>query len=136
MNKAKLILIDGSGVDLESAGSIENLSVIFDNMTALGSFWNTLTAENLKTVTLQNGEGLTVGSYKNMVLCTPAFHGLDKNEDGTLIASFGLREKSELELLKEQVAVNTEAISVHEDAIGDMGSVLSAVAEAQEGDTN
>ena len=56
MNKAKLILIDGSGVDLESAGSIENLSVIFDNMTALGSFWNTLTAENLKTVTLQNGD--------------------------------------------------------------------------------
>ena len=40
-----------------------------------------------------------------------------------------------MEILMEKVDAINETLSVHDGAIGDMGAVLSAVAEAQEGGT-
>ena len=70
-----------------------------------------------------------------MVLCSPAFQAVDKTETGKIQATFGIRGKTELELLKEQVAAMSETLSVHDGAIGDMGAVISAVAETTEGGT-
>lgn len=91
--------------------------------------------DNLAEVSIKNTEGAEIGTYKDMALCSPAFRSVDKTEDGRIQAAFEIRQKTELELLKEQIAAMNETLSVHDGAIGDMGAVISAVAEAQEGGT-
>ena len=54
---------------------------------------------------------------------------MDILADGTLSASWGIREKTQMELLSDQVDANTEAIEVHDGAIGDLAEATSALAE-------
>lgn len=132
MEKDKLILKNETTIDLEAGASLENLKAEFDDIAALGIFWDQCTTENLSEVKIQNGVGLTVGTYKNMHLIAPEFI-LEKTEDNKIVATFGIRELKEVELLALQVKANTESIAVHDEAIGDMGAVMSALAD-QEGE--
>ena len=125
MNKDKIVLKNETAVELEAAASLENMKAVFEDMTAV---------ENMSEVRILNGEGLTVGAYKDMCLMSPAFT-LDKTEDGKIMATFGIRELTDIEKLKAQVSANTETLAVHDGAIGDMGAVMSAMAD-QEGVTS
>ena len=131
MEKDKMILKDGTAIELEAAASLGSMQAVFPDMEAVGAFWDKCTDENLSEIKITNGEGLTVGTYHDMRLQAPALI-LEKTVGG-IQATFGLRQMTDYEKLAVQVQANTEAVSVHEDAIGDMGAVLSAVAEAQEG---
>lgn len=111
------------------------MQIVVDNLTELGTLWDKLTPDNLSTVVIKDSDGSVVGNHNNMVLCSPAFQSVDKTEDGKIQATFGIRNKTELERLKEQVAAMSETLSVHDGAIGDMGAVISAVAEGREGVT-
>jgi hypothetical protein len=133
MNRNTIVLKDVTEITVVNDDGIHSMQVIVDNLTELGTVWDKLTPTNLSTVTIKDSEGVVVGNYNNMVLCSPAFQSVDKTEDGKISATFGIREKTEIEMLKEQVASMTETLSVHDGAIGDMGAVISAVAEAQEG---
>ena len=91
MNKDKIVLKNETAVELEAAASLENMKAVFEDMTAVDQFWKRCTDENMSEVRILNGEGLTVGAYKDMCLMSPAFT-LDKTEDGKIMATFGIRE--------------------------------------------
>ena len=55
------------------------MKAVFEDMTAVDQFWKRCTDENMSEVRILNGEGLTVGAYKDMCLMSPAFT-LDKTE--------------------------------------------------------
>lgn len=133
MNKIVIVLKDGSEITSENGSDAYNVQIVVDDLVALGSVWDKLTNENLKEIQIRNVEGGASGNYKNMALCSPVFRAVDRTEDGKIHATFGLRNKTEVELLREQVTVLSETVNVHDGAIGDMGAVISAVAEAQEG---
>ena len=134
MNKDKIVLKNETAVELEAAASLENMKAVFEDMTAVDQFWKRCTDENMSEVRILNGEGLTVGAYKDKCLMSPAFT-LDKTEDGKIMATFGIRELTDIEKLQAQVSANTETLAVHDGAIGDMGAVMSAMAD-QEGVTS
>ena len=133
MNRNILVLKDATEIIIVNDDGIHNIQIIVDNLSELGTLWDKLTPANMSTVAIKDSGGAAVGNYNNMVLCSPAFQSVDKTEDGKISATFGIRGKTELELLKEKVAAMSETLSVHDGAIGDMGAVISAVAETTEG---
>ena len=135
MNKNIMVLKDSTEIPMEDGSDKYSIHIAVENLAALGTLWDKLTMENLAEVQVKNAEGAEIGNYKDMALCSPAFRSIDKTEDGRIQATFEIRQKTELELLKEQIDAMNETLSVHDGAIGDMGAVISAAAEAQEGGT-
>lgn len=142
MNKNIMLLKDSTEIQMEDGSDKYSIHIVVEDLAALGTLWDKLTIQNLEEVKIKNAEGAEIGNYSNMALCSPAFRAVDKTEDGRIRATFEIRQKTEVELLKEQiaamkeqVAAMSETLSVHDGAIGDMGAVISAVAEVQEGGT-
>ena len=117
MNRNVLVLKDATEITIVNDDGIHNIQIIVDNLSELGTLWDKLTPDNLSTVAIKDSEGAVVGNYNNMVLCSPAFRSVDKTEDGKISATFGIRGKTELELLKEQVAAMSETLSVQNPGI-------------------
>ena len=71
MNKDKLILKDGSTIELEAGASLTALQVICQSADDVIPLWKRLTQENLQEITVKNGADLIVGVYSEMVLIEP-----------------------------------------------------------------
>ncbi len=129
MEKSKLILKDGTAIPLEAGSSLGQVKALYGDWEALTEHWEklTLTPQNLAEAQVKNGDTVT-GEYENLTLGNPALQ-VDILADGTLSASWGIREKTQMELLSDQVDANTEAIEVHDGAIGDLAEATSALAE-------
>ena len=93
MNKDKLILKDGSTIELEAGASLTALQVICQSADDVIPLWKRLTQENLQEITVKNGADLIVGVYSEMVLIEPHIKATEQ-EDGTVKVLFGLREKT------------------------------------------
>lgn len=130
MDKDKLILNDQSGIDIESASSLSDIKVLSETKNDMVSKWDMLTDENLKFIRIQNSDGVIVGTYKDLILNNETSI---VQKDGTVLTRFSLREKTEIELLQEEVAVLKDGREMITGAIDDLGSITSALAEAQEG---
>jgi len=91
--KDKLILKDGTTIELEAAASLTAISTIFTDWTAAASALPKLTNENLSSVQVQTGEGLTVGNYTDLVLQPGNW---EAKADGVCI-TISLREKTDIE---------------------------------------
>lgn len=126
MEKDRLILNNGYEFEIESASSLSNIQIASQTKYDMISVWDMLTEENLKSVQIKNSDGLTIANYENLVL---------ENEtskiqsDGTILTSFHLREKTEVELLREEVNALKEGQEINTGAIGDIGEVVSNLAE-------
>lgn len=127
MNKDKLILKDGSEIELETGASLNHLGVVSTDKEAMVSTWESLTGFNLARVHIKNGDGLVVGEYTDLILVSETS---TINVDGTILTYFNLREKSDIEKRLDAVE---EGQSVQDGAIMETIEVLSAVVEAQEG---
>lgn len=103
-------------------------STIFDIMVEPGQFpamWETLTKGRLKLVKLMSEKEDLLDQRENLIVDGEhSFCG----KDG-VICHFYLREKTEVELLREQVAALTAELGVHDGAIADMGEAISSLAE-------
>ena len=82
-----------------------------------------MNAENLKKVTIQNGAGLTVGTYDSLVLVSETSVAL---ADGSILTTYSLREKTEEEKRLDALEAGQE---VQNGAISDLGMVTSTIAE-------
>jgi hypothetical protein len=122
MNKDKLILKDGTIMELEAAASLTSLTTIFQDWTAAAEVLPKLTKENLASVQIQNSEGLTVGNYTDLVLLPGAW---EAKEDGVHI-TVSLREKTDIEKRLDNVEAGQET---QDGAITDMGEVVGKLAE-------
>lgn len=91
--KDKLILKDGTVIELEAAANLTGITTIFIDWTAAAATLPLLTDDNLSSVQVQTGDGLSVGNYSDLVL-QPG--GWDTKADGVHI-TISLREKTDIE---------------------------------------
>ncbi len=124
--KDKLILNNQTQIEIESASSLSDIRVVFDTKDDMVSVWNILTEENLKSVQVQNSDGVIVANYESLILEseTSKVHA-----DETILTSFHLREKTEVEFLRERVEQLENGQEVQDGAISDLGEAVSSLAE-------
>lgn len=123
MSKDKLILADKTEIEIEAGASLNSIQVLAENREVMLSQWTMLTPDNLKEVIVQNGDGITVGSYKDLVLVSETSV---VGSDGTVLTNYSLREKTDTERRLEALEAGQE---IQNGAISDLGSVTSAIAE-------
>ncbi|RFZ78817.1 hypothetical protein DS742_11855 [Lacrimispora amygdalina] len=120
--KDKLILKDGTTIELEAAASLTGITTIFTDWTAAASVLPKLTPENLSSLQVQTGEGLTVGNYTDLVLQPGSW---EAKADGVHI-TISLREKTDIEKRLENVE---EGQQTQDGAITDLGETVAKIAE-------
>ena len=123
MSKDKLILKDGTTIELESGSSLDAIKAATENRETMLKQWEMLTPENLKEVKVQNGDGLTIGIYKELVLLSETSVVAS---DGSVLTTYSLREKTDTERRLEALEAGQE---IQNGAISDLGTVTSAIAE-------
>ena len=127
MNKDKLILRDGTAIELEAGASLAVIQVSASDRESMLQIWEKLTEENLAEVQIQNGNGLTVGTYKDLVLVSETSVVA---ADGTVVTTYSLREKTDVEKRLDTVEAGQ---AIQDGAIADLGEVSSLLAEQMDG---
>lgn len=120
--KDKLILNDGTTIELEAAASLTAISTIFTDWTAAAAALPKLTNENLSSVQVQTGEGLTVGNYTDLVMQPGSW---ETKANGVYI-TISLREKTDIEKRLENVEAGQQT---QDGAITDLGETVGKLAE-------
>lgn len=117
--KDTLILKDGTIIELEAGASLSALQVLAPDRTAMVVTWANLTPENLAAVQIKNSEGLTVGSYTDLVLTSETSIVAT---DESVLTAYSLREKTaeekRLDALEAGQEVQDGAITELADVIG------------------
>lgn len=118
----KLILSDNTEIEIIDGSTLFDVQVDADQYAAM---WETLTESNLKLVKLISESGDLLDQKENLVVASENSF----REKDLVSCHFYLREKTEVELLREQIAALTAELSVHDGAIADMGEAISDLAE-------
>lgn len=123
MNKDKMILKDNTTIELEAGASLANIQVAAADRADMVEIWGKLTEDNLSSVQIQTGDGLTIGTYTDLVLVSETSA---VSPDGTVLTSYHLREKTDEE---KRLDALEEGQEVLDGAVNDLGSATSALAE-------
>lgn len=126
MNKDKMILKDGTEIELESGASLSALQVAAADRTTMLDVWQRLTPENLQEVQIRNGDGLTIGRYTGLVLVSERSVVAS---DGSVITVYQIREKTAEE---KRLDALEEGQAILDGAVGDLGAVTSTMAAQHE----
>lgn len=121
--KDKMILKDNTTIELEAGSSLANIQVAAADRADMVEIWGNLTEDNLSSVQIQTGAGLTVGTYTDLVLVSETS---TVSPDGTVLTSYHLREKTDEE---KRLDALEEGQTVQDGAISDLGSATSALAD-------
>lgn len=127
MNKDKLILKNGAEIELEAGAYIGALQVLSADRAEMLATWELLTLDNLSQVQVKNGDGLTVGTYTDLVLVSETSIVA---VDGTVLTIYALREKTPEEKRLDALEAGQE---VQDGALEDLGAVTSTLAAQVEG---
>ena len=125
--KDTLILKDGTTIELEAGASLGAIQVLAIDRSAMLQIWDKLTDENLAEIQIKNGSGLTVGTYKDLVLVSETSV---VTADKTVVTTYNLREKTDVEKRLDNVEAGQ---AIQDGAIADLGEVSSLLAEQIEG---
>ena len=99
----KMVLKNKMELEIMNGASLNAITAVADDWTALGTIAEALRESgNLDEVQFKTDETVT-GEYRNMKLESPLFSAVDVAEDGKLHATFGIRQKTEMELAIEQL---------------------------------
>lgn len=121
----KIILADNTEIEIKEGASLGAITAITADFTALGTVAAALIAPgNMDNVQFKTGEEAT-GEYAGMKLESPLFSAVDII-DGRVEATFGIREKTEVEKRLDALENGQE---VQDGAITDLGDVVSTIAE-------
>lgn len=126
MKKDKLILKNGIEKELEAGGSLGALQVLSADQAEMLATWELLTPDNLSQVQIKNGAGLTVGTYTDLVLVSETSVVAS---DGTILTTYSLRPKTDVERLEEKVAAVEAGQQVQDGAINDVATLAGTLAE-------
>ena len=128
--KDTLILKDESVIEMESGASLSDIRVLSDSKTAMAAVWDKRTEDNLAEVSVKNGDGITVGHYTDLLLASETS---TVRMDGTILTSFNLREKNDMEkrldAIEKGQQIQDAAIQTQDEAIGDLGQAVSDMME-------
>lgn len=122
----KLILNNQTQINIESGSSLSDMKVLSDTKYDMLSTWDILTEENLKHIEIQTEDGIVIGIYDNILLESETS---TIQSDCTILTSFHLRKKTEVELLRERVEQLENGQKVQDGAISDLGVAVSGLAE-------
>ena len=99
----KMVLTDKTEIEIMEGAALNAITAVADDWTALGVIAEALKKSgNLDEVQFKTDETVT-GEYQNMKLESPLFSAVDISEDGKIHATFGVRQKTEMELAIEQL---------------------------------
>ena len=99
----KMILKDKTELEIMEGAALNSITAIASDWAALGVVAEALRKSgNLDEVQFKTDETVT-GEYRNMKLESPLFSAVDIAEDGKIHATFGIRQKTEMELAIEQL---------------------------------
>ena len=126
MNKDKLILKNGAEIELEAGAILGALQVVSADRAAMLATWELLIPDNLSQVQIKNGAGLTVGTYTDLVLVSETSV---ITSDGTILTTYSLRTKTDVERIAERVTAVEEGQQVQDGAINDVATLAGALAE-------
>ena len=122
MNKDKMILKDNTTIELEAGAYLTNIQVVAADRAGMVEIWKKMT-DNLSNVQIQTGDGLTIGTYTDLVLVSETSI---VSADGSVLTSYHLREKTDEE---KRLDALEEGQAVLDGAVSDLGSATSALAE-------
>ena len=121
----KMILADKTELEIQAGGSLGANVVVVPDFADLKTVAEALTKEgNLDTVQYKSEEQVT-GEYTNMKLETPLFKSVDYTQEKKVIATFGIREKTELEKEIDEIKAQQ---TVQDGAILDLAGVIGGQA--------
>ena len=99
----KMIVKDKTEIEIMEGAALNAITAVTDDWTALGLIAEALKESgNLDEVQFKTDEIMT-GEYQNMKLESPLFYAVDIAEDRKIHATFGIRQKTEMELSIEQL---------------------------------
>ncbi len=124
----KMIVKDKTELEIKGGASLNAITAVVDNWTALGTIAEALRKSgNLDEVQFKKDETVT-GKYQNMKLESPLFSAVDVAEDGKIHATFGIRKKTEMELaieqLQRQQAETNASQEVQDGAIMELAGMI------------
>lgn len=128
MSTTKLVLVDSTEINLEGGAALGYMKAHYDSKTAMVADWDKLTVKNLKTVQIL-ADDVVVANYTDLILENETS---TLQEDGSVDTIWNIREKTENEKLKDEIAALKQGQEIQDGAIADMGEVVSALAEQQE----
>lgn len=128
--KDTMILNDGTVIELETGASLGDIRVMAADRAAMAATWAKLTPENLAVVQIKNGAGLVSGNYTELVLDDETSKVA---ADGTVLTSYHLRPKTDLERLTERVGAVETGQEVQDGAINDVATLTGELAGMMEG---
>lgn len=120
--KDKIILSNNYEIEIESGASLSDIRVVSETKTDMLDTWDMLTPVNLASVRVINGDGMTVGTYNDLVLVLET----STEKDGKIETSFNLREKTDTEKRLDALESGQE---VQDGAIMDLGEAVSTLSE-------
>ena len=121
--KDKMILKDNTTIELEAGSSLANVQVAAADRADMVEIWGKLTEDNLSSVQIQTGDGLTVGTYTDLVLVSETS---TVSPDGSVLTSYRFREKTNEE---KRLDVLEEGQEVLNGAVDDLGKATSDLAD-------
>lgn len=117
----KIIFADKTEFEIMPGASLDNITVICENFTALGVFTEALTkTENLKTIEFKQ-DTLIVGKYEDMTLESDIFYNVKTTKDKKVNATFSIRPMTKIEL---QIAGIQNDQLVQDGAIMDLAEMV------------
>lgn len=123
MNKDKMILKDNTTIELEAGAYLSNIQVVAADRAGMMAIWEKMTADNLSSVQIQTGDGLTVGTYTDLVLVSETS---TVSPDGSVLTSYRLREKTDEEKRLDALEEGQEVLN---GAVDDLGKATSDLAD-------
>lgn len=99
----KMVVKNKTELEIMNGASLNAITAVANDWVALGVIAEVLKESgNLDEVRFKTDETVT-GEYQNMKLESPLFSAVDIAEDGKIHATFGIRQKTEMELAIEQL---------------------------------
>lgn len=118
----KIILSNNTEVEVKDNSTLFDIQV---DPSQYESVWEKLSVDNMKLVKLTTENGDLMDQRGNLVVDSER----SIREKGEVQCHFYLREKTEVELLREEVERLRETSGVHDAAISDLGEAVSGLAE-------
>ena len=114
----KMILKDNTTIELQTGASLSAVTAKFNSKDDMLVAWKTLTPENLAEVKFQNNAGMTVGTYKDLILESEASQEVSDGVQTT----FSFRAKTDTE---KRLDALEEGQTVQDEAISDLGEATA-----------
>lgn len=121
----KLILSDKTEIEIQPGASLSNITVLVTDFTELGIVADALMVNGNLDVLQFTSDDVVTGEYTDIKLISPLFREVDIRDD-CVAASFSVREKTELEKLKDKTE---EEQRLQDGAIQEIGEMLSNLLE-------